>query len=52
MVGFGQGYDTVEMVNTFMVCWVVLLELAKDWFLGVDTLGQHVLPCVWYGMTC
>jgi hypothetical protein len=26
--------------------WQVL-ESAKDLFLGVDPLGQHVLPCVW-----
>jgi hypothetical protein len=29
-----------------------LLESAKDQFLGVDPPGQHVLPRVWYGMTC
>jgi hypothetical protein len=29
-----------------------MLESAKDRILGVDTLGQHVLPHVWYGMTC
>jgi hypothetical protein len=28
--------------------WQVL-ESAKDLFLGVDPLGQHVTPCVWYG---
>jgi hypothetical protein len=31
--------------------WQVL-ESAKDLFLGVDPLGQHVPPRVWYGMTC
>jgi hypothetical protein len=30
-----------------------LLESAKDWFLGVDPSppGEHVPPCVRYGMT-
>jgi hypothetical protein len=31
--------------------WKVL-ESTKDLFLGVDPLGQHVLPCVRYGMAC
>jgi hypothetical protein len=35
-----------------MVCGWFLLESAKDRFLGVDTLGQHVPPWVWYGMAC
>jgi hypothetical protein len=26
--------------------WLVLLESTKDWFLGVDTLEQMVLPRV------
>jgi hypothetical protein len=52
MLGFEQGRDMVEKVKTFMVCWLVLLESAKDWFLGVDPLGQHVPPRVRYGMTC
>jgi hypothetical protein len=29
-----------------------LLESAKDQILGVDTPRQHVLPHVWYEMTC
>jgi hypothetical protein len=29
-----------------------MLESAKDQILGVDTLRQHVLPRVQYGMTC
>jgi hypothetical protein len=29
-----------------------LLEFAKNRILGVDTLGQHVPPHVWYGATC
>jgi hypothetical protein len=32
--------------------WLVLLESAKDQFLGVDPPKQLVPPCVWYGMTC
>jgi hypothetical protein len=32
--------------------WLVLLESAKDWVLGVDPLGQQVSPRVWYGTTC
>jgi hypothetical protein len=32
--------------------WLVLLESAKDWVLGVDPLGQQVPPRVWYGTTC
>jgi hypothetical protein len=40
----------VEMVKFLM--WLVLLESAKDWFLGVDTLEQPVSPRVRYGTTC
>jgi hypothetical protein len=32
--------------------WHVVLESAKEWILGVDTLGQHVPPRVWYGAAC
>jgi hypothetical protein len=32
--------------------WLVLLESAKNWFLGVDPLEQHVPPRVRYGTTC
>jgi hypothetical protein len=32
--------------------WHVVLESAKDQILGVDTLGQHMLPRVRYGMAC
>jgi hypothetical protein len=42
----------VEMVGFHQVMWFVMLESAKDQILGVDTLGQHVPPRVWYGMTC
>jgi hypothetical protein len=30
----------------------VVFKSAKDRILGVDTLGQHVPPRVWYGTTC
>jgi hypothetical protein len=52
MLGFEQGQDTVGKVATFMVCGRFLLESAKDQFLGVDPLGQHVSPRIRYGMTC
>jgi hypothetical protein len=32
--------------------WKVILESAKDRFLRVDTLGQHVSSRVRYGTTC
>jgi hypothetical protein len=32
--------------------WLVLLESAKDRFLGVDPPGQHVPPHVQYEITC
>jgi hypothetical protein len=41
----GEGCDIHDL-------WLVMLESAKDRVIGVDTLGQQVLPCVWYGMTC
>jgi hypothetical protein len=42
----------VETVGFRQVLWLVMLESAKDHVLGVDTPGQQVSPCVWYGMTC
>jgi hypothetical protein len=42
----------VETVGFRQVMWIVMLESAKDRVLGVDTPGQHVPPCVWYGTTC
>jgi hypothetical protein len=42
----------VATVGFRQVMWSVMLELAKDRILGVDTLGQYVPPCVQYGMTC
>jgi hypothetical protein len=42
----------VETVGFRQVMWFVIHESAKDRILGVDTLGQHVPPCVRYGITC
>jgi hypothetical protein len=42
----------VEMVGFHHMMWIVMLESAKDRVLGVDTLGQQVLPCVRYGTAC
>jgi hypothetical protein len=42
----------VETIRIRQAMWFVMLESAKDRVLGVDTLGQQVLPHVRYGMTC
>jgi hypothetical protein len=42
----------VETVGFYQVMWLVMLESTKDWILVVDTPGQHVPPCVRYGMAC
>jgi hypothetical protein len=42
----------VETVGVRQVMWFVMLKSAKDRVIGVDTLGQHVPPCVRYGMAC
>jgi hypothetical protein len=42
----------VETVAFHLVIWLVMLESTKDRILAVDTLGQHVPPCVQYGMAC
>jgi hypothetical protein len=42
----------VETIGIRQAMWFVMLESAKDRVLGVDTLGQQVLPHVRYGMTC
>jgi hypothetical protein len=34
------------------VMWLVMLESAKDWILGVDPPGQHVPPRIQYGTAC
>jgi hypothetical protein len=43
---------TVETVGFRLVMWFVMLESAKDWILGVDSLVWHVSPLVRYGTTC
>ncbi len=45
-------FGMVETVEFRQVMWFVMLESAKDRILGVDTLGQHVPPCVRYGTAC
>jgi hypothetical protein len=40
------------MVGIRQVIWFVMLESAKDRVIGVDTLGQQMLPRVRYGMAC
>jgi hypothetical protein len=42
----------VETVGIRQMMWFVMLESAKDQVIGVDTLGQQVLPCVRYGTAC
>jgi hypothetical protein len=42
----------VEAVGIRKVMWFVMLESARDRVIGVDTLGQQVPPCVWYGTSC
>jgi hypothetical protein len=47
-----QGSNKVRCGGEGLVLHSVwqVLESAKDLFLGVDALGQHVPPCVRYGM--
>jgi hypothetical protein len=42
----------LEWWRWLILSWHVVLKSAKDRVLGVDTLGQHVPPCVQYGTTC
>jgi hypothetical protein len=42
----------VELVGIRQVMLFVMLQSAKDRVIGVDTPGQQVPPCVWYGMSC
>jgi hypothetical protein len=42
----------VETVGICQVIWFAMLESAKDRILGVETLGQQVLPHVQYGTAC
>jgi hypothetical protein len=49
------GLRNVGMVETIcfrQVMWFVMLKSTKDRISGVDTLGEHVPPCVRYGMAC
>jgi hypothetical protein len=41
----GEGCDLHSL-------WLVMLEFAKDWVLGVDTLRQQVSPRIRYGTAC
>jgi hypothetical protein len=41
----------VETVGVRQVMWFIMLKSAKDRVIGVDTLGQQVLPRVRYGTT-
>jgi hypothetical protein len=38
----------VETVGFCPVMWFIMLKSSKHRILGVDTRGQHVLPCVRY----
>jgi hypothetical protein len=42
----------VETIGFRQMMWFLMLESAKDRILGVDSPGQHVPPCVRYGMAC
>jgi hypothetical protein len=42
----------VETVGIRQVMWFVMLTSTKDRVIGVDTPGQQVPPCVWYGTAC
>jgi hypothetical protein len=42
----------VETVGFHQMMWLIMLESDKDRILGVDTPGQHMLPCVRYGTAC
>jgi hypothetical protein len=42
----------LEWWRSLIPSWHVELESAKDQIFGVDTPGQHVPPCVWYGTIC
>jgi hypothetical protein len=42
----------VEMVGFHQVMWLVMLESVMNRILGVDTLGQQVMPCLRHGTNC
>jgi hypothetical protein len=45
-------FGMVETAGFRQVLWLVMLESAKDRILILDTVGQHVPPCVQYGTAC
>jgi hypothetical protein len=50
-----MGWARLEWCRRFgfrQVMWLVMLKSVKDRILGVDPPGQHVPPCVRYGMAC
>jgi hypothetical protein len=42
----------VEMAGIRQVMWFAMLESDMGQVVGVDTLGQQVLSCVWYRTAC
>jgi hypothetical protein len=42
----------VETVGFRQEMWIVMLKSAKYRVLGVETPGQQVPPCFWYGTAC
>jgi hypothetical protein len=42
----------LEWCRWLILSWHVVLKSANDQMSGVDTLGQHVSPRVWYVMAC
>jgi hypothetical protein len=42
----------LEWWRWLILSWHVVLEIAKDRILGVDTPGQHMPPRVRYGTIC
>jgi hypothetical protein len=51
VVGWAM-FGMVETVGIRQVMWFVMLESSNDRVIGVDTLGQQVLPRVQYGTAC
>jgi hypothetical protein len=51
MLWFEQGL-VVETVGIRQMMWFVMLEIAKDQVIGVDTPGQQVPPRLRYGTAC
>jgi hypothetical protein len=45
-------FGMAETVGIRQVIWFVMLKSANDRVIGVDTPGEQVLPCVWYGTAC